>query len=477
MWLNEGFATFMPGAYWREKQGAHAAEDYYLGKYRDAREADKERRMPLAADGSNNVYPKGAMVLEMLRKYLGDERFWAGINRYLTTHAFGVAVSDDLRQAFLDATGENLSWFWDQWIYQAGLPQFNVSASWDSASAVLTLVATQTQSDTGTADSTGLRYSVPPVFRMPVTVRVETASGALLHREWIENRVDTVSIVDVRTAPRMVVFDDGNTVYKELTFSQPVEWLATQLERDADLWNRSWVIDQLRARASDSVAVGALTRCATRADYFLTRLKCTDALSEAAGPGVVQALTGAVRDTSAQVREAAVVALGGQKDETVKEVIRSVFEHDTSYNVRAAALHRLAGLDPVAAPGLIRTGLVTPSYQNVIQDAALSAAAQSADTSLLGDVDARMGDQDNPAYLLAGFATRGSTRALALLIARLNDPRPRVRSRALDALGYVRPEIALEPLKAAEPDVRDEETRSGVGEMIERLSRPAPPKQ
>jgi HEAT repeat protein len=88
-----------------------------------------------------------------------------------------------------------------------------------------------------------------------------------------------------------------------------------------------------------------------------------------------------------------------------------------------------------------------------------------------------MGDQDNPAYLLAGFATRGSTRALALLIARLNDPRPRVRSRALDALGYVRPEIALEPLKAAEPDVRDEETRSGVGEMIERLSRPAPPKQ
>ena len=39
--------------------------------------------------GSNNIYPKGALVLEMLYDYLGDQRFWAGIHRYLTTHAFG----------------------------------------------------------------------------------------------------------------------------------------------------------------------------------------------------------------------------------------------------------------------------------------------------------------------------------------------------------------------------------------------------
>ncbi len=84
MWLNEGFATFMPGQYWRAKQGDHAGEDYYLGEYQEALDIDKQRRMPLASLGSNNIYPKGAMVLEMLRQYLGDERFWAGINRYLT---------------------------------------------------------------------------------------------------------------------------------------------------------------------------------------------------------------------------------------------------------------------------------------------------------------------------------------------------------------------------------------------------------
>ena len=68
---------------------------------------DARRRMPLASLGSNNIYPKGALVLEMLHNYLGDQRFWAGINRYLTTHAFGVAVSDesDMRFAVSDLHG------------------------------------------------------------------------------------------------------------------------------------------------------------------------------------------------------------------------------------------------------------------------------------------------------------------------------------------------------------------------------------
>jgi len=101
-------AEFMPGQYWGIKMGAGAEEDYYLSEYRDFLAADRRRRMPLAAWNSNNVYPKGALVLEMLKKQLGSERFWAGINRYLTRHAYRNATSDDLRQAFLEATGESL---------------------------------------------------------------------------------------------------------------------------------------------------------------------------------------------------------------------------------------------------------------------------------------------------------------------------------------------------------------------------------
>ena len=69
----------------------------------------------------------------MLKKQLG-RRSASGpaIHRYLTRHAYGNATSDDLRQAVLDATGENLDWFWSQWIYSAGYPAFAVTAAYDS---------------------------------------------------------------------------------------------------------------------------------------------------------------------------------------------------------------------------------------------------------------------------------------------------------------------------------------------------------
>src|ERR1043166_9246660 len=171
MWLNEGFAEFMPGQYWSRKLGARAEEDYYLDEYSQFMQIDHDQRMPLAAMGSNNIYPKGALVLEMLKHYLGEQRFWASVHRYLVDHAFDNATTDDMRQAVLDATGENLAWFWDQWIYQAGYPEFTVSAKYDSSTSSVTLVVQQTQQDSSKADSTGLRYTTPQIFRMPVDIR------------------------------------------------------------------------------------------------------------------------------------------------------------------------------------------------------------------------------------------------------------------------------------------------------------------
>ena len=135
MWLNEGYAEFMPGQYWLVKLGRHAEDDYYADEYRQFMQTDFRRRMPLAALGSNNIYPKGALVIRMLKYYLGEQRFWASVKRYLEDHAYDDAVTDDMRQAVLQATGENLDWFWDEWMYQAGYPEFTVTAQWDTAAS------------------------------------------------------------------------------------------------------------------------------------------------------------------------------------------------------------------------------------------------------------------------------------------------------------------------------------------------------
>src|SRR5437867_608928 len=265
MWLNEGFAEFLPGQYWGAKLGPRAEDDYYVDEYTQFMGIDGRRRMPLAARASNDIYPKGALVLRMLQRYLGPERFWASLHTYLTRNALGNATSDDLRQAVLAATGENLDWFWDQWVYQAGYPELTVAAAYDTAGKRLVLSVKQTQVDTATADSTGLKFTTPAVFRMPITIRVGAAAGDVMRRVVLDAREQTVALGGVASPPTMAVFDAGNAVLQSLTFDEPTTWLATQLKRDPDLWNRFWVIRQLTGRGADTAAARALADAATGA--------------------------------------------------------------------------------------------------------------------------------------------------------------------------------------------------------------------
>jgi aminopeptidase N len=434
-WLNEGMAEFMPGQYWGATLGRHAEEDYYLDEYQQYLLKDARRRTPLATWNSNNVYPKGALVLWMLQKQLGREPFWAAMHRYLTSHAYGTASSDDLRQAVLEATGQSLPWFWSQWIYQAGYPEFSVSSRHDTAASALVLTVRQTQRDTATADSTGVRFGVPQVFRAPVAIRVGTATGDVVARVTIDRREQVVRIEGVRSAPTMVSFDDENAVVKTLDFPQPTAWLATLLQRHPDLWQRSWAIDQLAARPGDTLAAGALARAALEADYDATRARAAGALRRFSFALADSALAGAARDTSARVREAAVAALSEVGGTRAAEVARQAWAGDSSCEVRAAALRAMARLDPAGARSAVMKGLGTPSYRDAIQSAAISAVVDHPDSELVAGVEAIAARQPLAAYGLAALAARGNRPARAALARLLEDRRGWVRDWAREATG------------------------------------------
>ncbi|MEO8138956.1 MAG: M1 family aminopeptidase [Gemmatimonadota bacterium] len=470
MWLNEGFAEFMPGQYWGTKRGRQAEDDYYMDEYEQFMRIDGRRRMPLASLGSNNIYPKGALVLEMLKKQLGERRFWAGVHRYLADHAYGVATSDDLRQAFLDATGENLDWFWDQWVYRAGFPEFQVSANWDSTIATVTLTVAQTQRDTLPADSTGFRFETPEAFRMPLTVRVGTKTGDVTLQTALEGREQVIHVAGVHSAPTMVVFDDGNRILKRLTFDQPTTWLATQLAKDPDLWNRNWVIAQLGERKSDSEALAALLWAATSADYFLTRIQAIGALAQFTGPGVSAALLQGLADSSAQVRASAAEALGGFPTPEVLQAVRETWGHDGSDVVRGAALRTLARLDPAAARPLVRTALATTSYRDAISDAAAFAAVEMKDSTLMEAVAAVADRTNGGAFALAAFGAAGSSRALDLLGQLALSLRATARKLALQAFRFGVPAGVAKPrLSALLGQASDSATRGDIEAVLARL--------
>ncbi len=433
-WLNEGMAEFMAGQYWGTRQGRHAEDDFYLDEYHRFLAAESRRSVPLASFNSNNVYTKGALVMQMLKKHLGPERFWASINRYLTRHAYGNATSDDLRRAVLHATGQNLDWFWDQWIYQAGYPQFTVAHSYDSTAGSVALTVRQTQVDTAGADSGGVRFVTPLVFQGPMTIRVGTAAGDVRKRVRLDRREQVIQIEGLKSRPNMVVFDENNAMLKALTFEQPTPWLATQLARDPDLWNRNWVIGQLAHRTSDSLAGSALARAARSADYYLTRAQALGALSQFPAAVALPVLEAAMHDTSAIVRAVAMSGFGARGGPRSQEAALAAWKRDSSYEVRANALIALSRIDSVGSRPQVLAGLSTPSYRDAIQNAAIVAAARAPDSTLIDGLEKILGDQEQPAIVLATLASQGDTRALTALVRHRDDPRPWVRRWVLDAI-------------------------------------------
>jgi len=310
---------------------------------------------------------------------------------------------------------------------------------------------------------------------MPLAIRVGTASGDVIRRVVLEARDQMIEIPGLPGAPTMVVFDDGNAVLKELTFEQPTAWLATELRRDADLWNRQWVIEQLGKRAGDTAAAAALAWAATSADYLLTRAGAAEALGQFPA-GLAQApLEAALRDTSAQVRRAAVSSLGEVAGQRAVELARATFRDDSSYEVRAAALLALVSADSTAARQAISWGLETPSYQDVIRDAALRMVAQTGDTTWFAQLEAMAGAERLPLHVLGALANRGSATALHLLVAHLDDNRRYVRRWALEAFRFtVHPDLAREALTPVADRLKYAETRRAVADALEQLKKHEP---
>jgi aminopeptidase N len=238
----------------------------------------------------------------------------------------------------------------------------------------------------------------------------------------------------VRSPPTMVVFDEDNALLKTLTFEQPTTWLENQLARDPNLWNRTWAVEQLARRTNDSVAAAALANATREADYYRIRAEAAFALSGFPGRLVLPALEAAARDSSAAVREAAVLALGTVGGDQAEALALTAWKKDPSYEVRAGAIRTLARLDSAAAKPVVLAGLTTPSYRDVIQTAAVSAAAQLADSSIVDGLEKVLGDQELVAITLATLARRGDTGALSALVRHRDDKRLWVRRWVLEAI-------------------------------------------
>ena len=214
LWLNEGFATFMEAVF-REK--AYGRGSYINKIRRDALETLVDDTINKKRTGLFNIYAdeldklferpatnynKGGAVLHTLREEIGDDAFWRAVNLYLTRHRFGTVESTDLKQAMEEASGRDLDWFFDQWVYMGGHPELDIRHTWDPATHILRLTVTQTQK----ADRV-----TPAVFRLPLEIQFTIGDEKKIETITVDKR-DWSSSIKLPAKPDKIVVDPDNKV-------------------------------------------------------------------------------------------------------------------------------------------------------------------------------------------------------------------------------------------------------------------------
>ena len=339
LWIHESFATYLAARWIGYHQGQEVFEkqmyDYILGAY----QTDRDRRKDPIASGSgviSNIYGRGAVVLHMLNQLLGEELFWSSVQLFLTRHAHSVVETNDLKLAFEDATGYNLSWFFQQWIYGGGMPVLEFSNSYDDGTYRIELE--QVQEIDELTGHFSLRIPVEMFIREPdgITIAFDTLFLLGAH-DFFEYRISEpiTSILDASTTLLSISplsFSREELVTIAEFASSPINRYSAvrRIETDVKLYKKDIARELKRIyykERSDYVRGAIVTAVATLDKKIAAEM-----------------IPSALVDPTTTVRRAAIEASWVFNDEERISLLRPLL-NDSSYTVVIDALEMLAATE------------------------------------------------------------------------------------------------------------------------------------
>jgi len=437
-WLNEGFATYFQALYDEASLGKDEFQHEMVAQQAAVVAIDTGTdRRPTVSDSyvdpvdmfDGHIYGRGACILHMLRFIIGEQKFWEGIKHYVDLYQYQCVTTEDFRHAMEDAAGQDLEWFFDEWVFHAGYPSFSVSVAYDSAASLVHIDVRQTQQ----VDK------LTPLYRMPVNVEVSTDSGSVQHKIWIDAAKDQRIDVTSRGRPLNIVFDKGRWLLKALHFAKPVEMLVHQLEY-GDAADRVEALDGLLSMVGQSGIRSVIAKALESDPFWGVRQKAAEVLGREGEPEMLQLLVPAFNDRQAQVRATATAVLKNFRTLDALVALGNIFAHDSSYAVAAEAIGALVAIDAPHAWEYCEKGLQRDSDNDIIRAAAVHA---------LGTLRTEEAKRRLTAFMLYGQPPEvrlAAINALAqnwksdddvrrVLGALVNDRKHHVRRRAIERLG------------------------------------------
>jgi aminopeptidase N len=408
------------------------------------------------------AYPRGGATIGMLRFVLGDELFWKAVRHYVKKYEWQNVETPQLNIAIEEATGQNLSWFFDQWVYKMGHPEFEITSSYDG-NKLLKLAVKQTQKP----DDKRPWFASPDYFTTPVDIAITTAAGEKVHRVWIDEPQEEFSF-DVDSKPLIVNFDRGNHLIKRVRFNRSDDELAYQLLHDSDAMGRVRAAIELKQGRSE-IGAKALSEAARKDSFWAARVEAARSLSQFQTDSGRAGLLEAVKDKDSRIRRAAITGLAAFKDKQLAGLFTNIARTDPSYfavSEAAKALGRTG--DPSAFDTLVEL-LKQDSWQETVRGGALGGLAALNDPRSL-DLAFKYARPGNPtslrsvAFSMLGEAGKNDPRTLEVLTAATKEPSMMLVYGAVQALGKLGDARAIPALESLQKNLP-----AGIPEGFARL--------
>ena len=348
-WVKEGMATYSEVMWTENEYGAEEAAYYRLRETRSylAEDSDRYRRAMVTHVYreaielyDRHIYEKGACVYHMIRAELGDELFWLAIQTFVQDNAHQTVETVDLLRAIEKATGRNLMFLFDQYVYRGGHPDFKVAYSWDGDANLAKITVTQTQAKSDGKGKDLFDLKIPIGFgykqkEQPVSLKTFTVRI---------NEREQSFYFPLESKPDFISFDAGNNFLKTVSLEYPIPELKAQLEFDPDPISRIYAAAAL-AKKGGLEALKALKEALKNQEFWGVRVEVAKQIAKIKLNQAFDALVVGLADKNAFVRRAVVQALAEIKThESYKALKNLVQDGDSSYYVEASAASAIGAI-------------------------------------------------------------------------------------------------------------------------------------
>jgi aminopeptidase N len=355
-WIKEGMASYSEVFWTEDEYGADDAVYYLLGEARSYLAEDSSRyRRPIVTHVyreaielyDRHLYEKGACVYHMIRTELGDELFWKAIHTFVQDNAHNTVETIDLLRAIEKATGRNLLFLFDQYVFRGGHPDYKIAYSWDADSQLAKVTVTQTQAKEGKNGSNSELFDL----KIPIAFGYTQENGDAPELKTLTVRIherEQSFYFPLEKKPQFISFDRGNNYLKTVSLEYPIPELKAQLKSDPDPISRIYAAKAL-AKKGGLEAVKALSDSLTSDAFWGVRAEVAKQLAQVKLDQASEALITGLNDKDARVRRSVVEALSKIKIPQSYDALKQVLENgDTSYYVEASAASALGKMVSVS---------------------------------------------------------------------------------------------------------------------------------